>query len=72
MRMFSRPPAGSEGQEPGDELTEAILGHLRERLAKFKLPRSIDYIAEMPRDPSGKLYIRRLRDRYWADQGRNI
>ena len=38
------------------------------RLAKYKLPRTIDFIDEMPRDPNGKLYKRKLRDPYW--QGR--
>ncbi len=36
------------------------------RLAKMKWPKSIDFVGEMPRDPSGKLLKRRLRDPYWA------
>jgi long-chain acyl-CoA synthetase len=60
------------GAEPGDELTGELLAHCRERLAKFKLPRSVDYTSEMPRDPNGKLYKRKLRDPYWADRGRAI
>jgi acyl-coenzyme A synthetase/AMP-(fatty) acid ligase len=32
----------------------------------------VDFIAEMPRDPSGKLRKRQLRDSYWKDQGRAI
>jgi long-chain acyl-CoA synthetase len=36
------------------------------RLAKFKTPKSIDFTNEMPRDPNGKLYKRKLRDPYWA------
>lgn len=58
--------------DPGPELTEDVLGFARERLAKFKLPRSIDYIDEMPRDPNGKLYKRRLRDPYWEGRERAI
>ena len=42
------------------------------RLARFKLPRSIDYVPELPRDPNGKLYKRRLRDPYWANRDRSI
>ncbi len=57
---------------PGPELSEDILGFARERLAKFKLPRSVDYIDEMPRDPNGKLYKRRLRDPYWEGRERAI
>lgn len=57
------------GIEPSDELTEEIMAFARERLAKFKLPKSVDYVAELPRDPNGKLYKRTLRDPYW--QGRS-
>ena len=53
------------GWEPSDETTAAILGWLRGQVAKQKLPRSIDYTTDMPRDPNGKLYKRRLRDPYW-------
>jgi long-chain acyl-CoA synthetase len=53
-----------DGVAPGPELTEELLAYARERLAKFKLPKSIDYIEEMPRDPNGKLYKRKLRDGY--------
>src|SRR5215469_10377783 len=38
----------------------------REHLAHIKCPRSIDFTAELPRLPTGKLYKRELRDRYWA------
>ncbi|SDY30398.1 long-chain acyl-CoA synthetase [Amycolatopsis xylanica] len=58
----------AEGVEPGDALTEELLAYAATRLAKFKLPRSIDYLPELPRDPNGKLYKRRLRDPYWPDK----
>ena len=38
------------------------------RLAKFKWPRSIDFVDELPREPTGKLLKRKLRDPYWADR----
>ena len=50
---------------PTDETTEAIMTWLRDQIARQKLPRSIDYTTEMPRDPNGKLYKRRLKDPYW-------
>jgi long-chain acyl-CoA synthetase len=56
----------AQGAEPGPELTEELLEFARGRLARFKLPRSIDYVEQLPRDPNGKLYKRRLRDPYWA------
>jgi len=54
------------GAEPGDELAAEILASLEGRLARMKWPKSIDFMAELPRDPSGKLLRRRLRDPYWA------
>ena len=36
-------------------------------LARFKCPRTIDYVDELPRLPTGKLYKRLLRDRYWGN-----
>ena len=58
--------------EPGPGLTAELLEFLSGRVAKFKLPRTIDYVAELPRDPNGKLYKRRLRDPYWAGRDRAI
>jgi long-chain acyl-CoA synthetase len=60
------------GVEPSDELAADILAHAATRLAKFKLPRSIDFTDDMPRDPNGKLYKRKLRDPYWEDKERAI
>jgi long-chain acyl-CoA synthetase len=60
------------GVAPDDSLTEELLAHAADRLAKFKLPKSIDYAEELPRDPNGKLYKRKLRDPYWADREKAI
>ena len=60
------------GAQPGPGLTADLLAFLAGRLAKFKLPRSIDYVPELPRDPNGKLYKRRLRDPYWVGRDRSI
>jgi long-chain acyl-CoA synthetase len=38
----------------------------------MKWPRSIDFVTALPRDPSGKLLKRRLRDPYWQGQSRAI
>jgi len=57
----------------GDEqLGNEILDFCAERLAKMKLPRSFDFMAELPRDPNGKLYKRRLRAPYWEGQARQV
>ena len=60
------------GVEPGEALAADILAGLAGRLAKMKWPKSIDFVTELPRDPSGKLLKRRLRDPYWAAQATNI
>ena len=60
------------GQQPGPEFAAELMASLEGRLAKMKWPKSIDFIAEMPRDPSGKLRKRLLRDRYWAGHERAI
>jgi long-chain acyl-CoA synthetase len=60
------------GADVAPDLTEELLAFLAGRVAKFKLPRTIDYVAELPRDPNGKLYKRRLRDPYWAGRDRAI
>jgi long-chain acyl-CoA synthetase len=62
----------AEDAEPGPELTQELQDYLAGRLARYKLPRTIDYVAELPRDPNGKLYKRRLRDPYWATHDRAI
>jgi long-chain acyl-CoA synthetase len=60
------------GVAPGPELAASILASLEGRLARMKWPKRIEFIAEMPRDPSGKLLKRRLRDPYWQGRGTAI
>jgi long-chain acyl-CoA synthetase len=55
----------AEGVEGDDALAAEILAFCADKLAKFKTPKSIDFTTEMPRDPNGKLYKRKLRDPYW-------
>jgi len=62
----------AEGIEGGSELATEILAYCAGRVARFKTPRSIDFTTEMPRDPNGKLYKRKLRDPYWVGRDRAI
>jgi len=55
------------GIEAGAALTDELLAFCRDHLSRQKVPRSIDYEDELPRLPTGKLYKRLLRDRYWGD-----
>jgi long-chain acyl-CoA synthetase len=63
-------PAPGHAADPA--LAEAILAHCERRLAGYKRPKSVDFIAHMPRDPNGKLYKRRLRAPYWEGRERGI
>jgi long-chain acyl-CoA synthetase len=56
------------GVETGPALEEALIEHCRTRIARFKCPRSIDFVAVLPRLPNGKIEKRRLREPYWADR----
>jgi fatty-acyl-CoA synthase len=49
----------------GPELAAELLAFCRAELATYKCPRSVDFTDELPREPNGKLYKRRLRERYW-------
>ena len=53
-------------------LAEEILAFCDGRLAKFKTPKSVDFVDELPRDPNGKLYKRKLRDPYWEGVERAV
>jgi long-chain acyl-CoA synthetase len=61
-----------DGVDAGPELEAELFAYCNERLAKFKVPKSIDFVAELPRDPNGKLLKRRLRDPYWEGHERAI
>jgi acyl-CoA synthetase (AMP-forming)/AMP-acid ligase II len=53
----------------GDSALEAeLIDYCRTHLAAYKCPRTIEFEQELPRDPNGKLYKRRIRERFW--QGR--
>jgi fatty-acyl-CoA synthase len=52
------------GVPTGAELEQELIGYIRDRIAHYKAPRSIDFVDELPRTPTGKLLKRALRDRY--------
>jgi long-chain acyl-CoA synthetase len=58
--------------QAGPEMEAELLAFCRERLAAFKCPRSIDFDEALPRQDTGKLYKRLLKDRYWGDRTSRI
>jgi long-chain acyl-CoA synthetase len=60
------------GIEPGSDLAEELIAFCSKALSRQKVPRSIDFETELPRLPTGKLYKRLLRDRYWGDKRSRI
>ena len=51
---------------------DEILAHARKRLAGFKIPRSVDFVEAIPRNPSGKILKRELREPYWEGHDRRV
>lgn len=56
----------AESAQPGPALEHQLIEFCRSQLAHYKCPRSVDFESELPRQPTGKLYKRLLRDRYWG------
>ena len=59
-------------KEGEDASADDLLQHCRSQLAGYKQPRSIDFIAELPRNPSGKVLKKDLREPYWKDHERRV
>jgi long-chain acyl-CoA synthetase len=58
---------------PDSGVTEdGILAFARERLAGFKCPKSVDFVEAIPRNPSGKILKRELRDPFWEGRERRV
>lgn len=49
----------------GPEMEKELISYCRDRLSHVKCPRSVDFVAQLPREENGKLYKRKLRDQYW-------
>jgi long-chain acyl-CoA synthetase len=57
-----------DGVQPSDALAADLIDYARSRLAHYKVPKSVDFVAELPRLPTGKLYKQVLRGAYWPDK----
>jgi long-chain acyl-CoA synthetase len=60
------------GVEPCQALVEELIAFCSQALSRQKVPRSIDFEEQLPRLPTGKLYKRLLRDRYWGNKTSRI
>ena len=58
--------------EAGRALAEELIAFCRDHLSHVKCPRSVDFEPELPRHPTGKLYKRLLRERYWQNAAKRI
>lgn len=59
--------------KPGREVSErALIEHARSRIAGFKVPKSVDFVAAIPRNAAGKILRRELRKPYWENRERNV
>ena len=68
LRRFAVLARVTGGQLPADEVKR----FLEERIAKYKVPRRFDFHPSLPREESGKIFKRRLRDPFWQKAGRQI
>ena len=60
------------GVTPGPDLQAELIEYCRAHLAGYKCPRTIEFDPQLPRDPNGKLYKRRIRERYWEGRASRI
>ncbi len=60
------------GFQGSPELAKDIQTFARDRLAGFKVPRSIEFVDELPRSPAGKIQRKKVREPYWAGRARQI
>jgi long-chain acyl-CoA synthetase len=58
-----------EAQKPSGE---EIMNFCKAHLARYKVPRSVEFVDTLPKNPQGKILKRELRERYWADKERTI
>jgi len=70
---FGESVAAAVQLRPGAQLDAASIQHfLRAHIANFKVPRVIEFHAQLPREDTGKIFKRLLREPYWREQNRRI
>jgi long-chain acyl-CoA synthetase len=61
-----------DGTPAAEQLAKEVLAYCYEHIAKFKCPRTISFRTEIPRDPNGKMYRKKIRDPFWEGRERAI
>ena len=69
VKAVVQPAVGVAGN---DALAAELMAYVRDHVAHYKCPKSIDFEAELPRLPTGKLYKRLLKDKYWGKKDTRI
>jgi acyl-CoA synthetase (AMP-forming)/AMP-acid ligase II len=72
VKAVVQPVTMPANEDEARALAQELIAYCKSQLADVKCPRSIDFRAELPRHPTGKLYKRLLKDEYWKDSGRSI
>ena len=72
VKAIVQPVTMPADDDAAAQLERTLIAYCREQIADVKCPRSVDFRAELPRHPTGKLYKRLLKDEYWAAAGRSI
>ena len=51
---------------------DEIISFCKDKLARYKAPKSVEFVEAIPKNPSGKILKRELRDKYWEDSDRKV
>ena len=60
------------GYAPSEPLKQQILDHARAVVARYKVPREVDFVSELPRSAAGKVQRHKVREPYWRGRARQI
>jgi acyl-CoA synthetase (AMP-forming)/AMP-acid ligase II len=59
-------------QQGADASAEELISFCKERLARYKAPKSVEFAGTLPKTPSGKILKREIREKYWQGKERTI
>jgi len=51
---------------------QALIDHCKQHLARYKSPKKIDFVDELPLSPVGKVLRREIKKKFWSEKGRGI